>query len=76
MDTMIVQNKSQLVAAIKAGAQTTFELAKKNPFEVQLGKTKYTFKDGLHERRSRAIIKNIHRTPARAFDTGETAWTM
>lgn len=76
MDTMIVENKPQLVAAIKAGSRMTFEEAKKNPFEVQLGKCKYTFKDGLHERRSREIIKNIHRTPARAFDEGKTLWTM
>ena len=76
MDTMIVQTKPQLVAAIKAGARLTFEEAKANPFEVQLGKTKYTFKAGLHERRSREIIRNIHRTPARAFDEGKTLWTM
>ena len=76
MDEMIVESKSALVAAIKAGAQPTFELAKANPFIVRLGKCVYTFKDGLHERRSREIIKNIHRTPARAFDEGKTLWTM
>ena len=68
MDEMVVDSKSALVAAIKAGSRLTFEEAKANPFQVTLGTTKYTFKEGLHERRAKAIIKQIHQTPARAFD--------
>ena len=68
MAEMVVGTKGELVAAIKAGAQLTFELAKAHPFKVTLGKTVFTFKEGLHERRSKAIIKQIHTTPARAFD--------
>ena len=67
MDEMVVESKAALVAAIKAGAQRTFELAKANPFQVTLGTTVYTFKEGLHERRAKAIIKTIHQTPASAF---------
>ena len=82
MDQMIVRSKPELVAAIKAGAQPTFELAKANPFTVRLGTVKYTFKDGLHERRAREIVREIHRTPAKAFSIAdmaiqkmERAWT-
>jgi len=67
MDEMIVDSKPALVAAIKAGMRQTFEEAKANPFQVTLGTTKYIFKEGLHERRAKAIIKQIHQTPAAAF---------
>ena len=67
MDEMVVESKPALVAAIKAGSRLTFEEAKANPFTVRLGSTVYTFKEGLHERRAKAIIKQIHQTPARAF---------
>ncbi len=67
MDSMEVQNKGQLVAALKAGMRDTFEGAKRNPFEVKLGTCTYTFKEGLHERRAASIVRNIHRTPAAAF---------
>jgi hypothetical protein len=76
MDEMIVESKSALVAAIKAGSRLTFEAAKANPFVVRLGTTVYTFKAGLHERHAKEIVRNIHRTPARAFDEGKTLWTM
>ena len=69
MDEMIVHTKPQLVAAIKAGMRATFEDAKNNPFRVSLGRTVYTFNEGLHERRAAAIIRQIHRTPAAAFST-------
>jgi hypothetical protein len=67
MDEAVVTTKPQLVAAIKAGAQPTFELAKKTPFKVTLGSLILIFKEGLHERRAKRIIRNIHRTPAAAF---------
>lgn len=67
MDSMTVTDKPQLVAALKAGSRETFELAKENPFEVRLGRATYTFKEGLHERRAKAIIREVHRTPAAAF---------
>jgi hypothetical protein len=71
MDEAVVINKPQLVAAIKAGAQASFELAKQHPFKVTLGTLTLTFKEGLHERRAKVIVRNIHRTPASAFNTGE-----
>jgi hypothetical protein len=76
MDTMTVENKLGLIAAIRAGSRDTFEQARLNPFEVQLGKARYTFKEGLHERRAKAIIKAIHCTPANAFKLDTSLWTM
>lgn len=67
MDEAVVTTKPQLVAAIKAGAQPTFELAKAHPFRVTFGSLILTFREGLHERRAKNIIRNIHRTPAAAF---------
>lgn len=71
MDNFVVFSKPQLVAAIKAGAQSTWEAAKANPFIVKLGTQTFTFKDGLHERRAKYIIRNIHATPASAFKVQE-----
>ena len=71
MDEMVVFTKPQLVAAIKAGARDTFADAAANPFTVTLGSTVYTFKEGLHERRSKAIITQIRRTPAAAFNESD-----
>lgn len=70
MNEFVVNTKPELVAAIKAGAEETFDAAKRNPFQVTLGTAVYTFKEGLHVRRSREIIRNIHRTPAAAFRHG------
>lgn len=67
MDEMVVHTKGQLVAAIKAGAQPTFDAARAHPFTVRLGTAVYSFHQGLHERRAKKIIKEIHCTPASAF---------
>jgi hypothetical protein len=71
MDEMVVESKGQLVAALRAGSRATFDEARANPFIVRLGKAVYTFKEGLHERRSHLIIRDVHRTPAAAFKVAQ-----
>lgn len=59
----IVETKAQLVAALKAAAQPTFEVAKKHPFTVRWGSTRYTFKEGVSEIRLKQILANVARKP-------------
>lgn len=67
MDTNEVTSKAQLVAALKASAHDSFAEAKQNPFEIALGRTKYTFKEGLHTQRLDAILSTIGALPVSAF---------
>jgi hypothetical protein len=57
-----VHSKTQLTAAVQAAACATYEQAKQNPVSIQWGRTRYTFKEGIHERRAKAIVRNINRT--------------
>lgn len=63
-----VNNRVQLVAAIRAIAQPTFEKAHENPARIQLGTTQYNFPNGIQERRANTIVRNIMRTTAKAFN--------
>jgi hypothetical protein len=47
-----VYKKSQLAAALRAGAYETYELARANPFTIALAGTRFklSFPNGLHER--------------------------
>lgn len=67
MNTFIVFSKPQLVAAIRAASFPTFEEAAKNPVTITLGTAVYSFPHGVHERRAKVIIREIHRTPNAAF---------
>ena len=75
MDEHIVSSKAQLVAAIKAAAQPTYEKAKANPLGIICGSARYTFKEGIHESRARRIIASINRLSPVAFNVKETLWT-
>ena len=57
----VVETKAQLIAALKAAAQPTFEVAKKHPFTVRWGSTRYTFKEGVSQLRAAEIVTNIER---------------
>lgn len=67
MNEFEVKDKSQLVAAIKAASFPTFEEAAKNPVTITLGTAVYKFPQGVHERRAKALIREIHRTHHSAF---------
>lgn len=52
-------NKRELIAAIHAAAQPTYEMSKANPTRIVFGTCTYMFKEGLHESRVRSIVRNI-----------------
>ncbi len=63
-----VTSRSQLVAAIKAACRPSFEEARANPVTIKNGTTLLRFKAGIQESRAAEIIRQIKRTPERAFD--------
>jgi len=62
-----VNNREELVAAIKAAAQPSFAEARNNPVKITLGKTRYALPNGVQEDRAAQITRNIMRTSASAF---------
>lgn len=66
-----VDNRAQLVAAIRAVAQPSYREARENPARIQLGTTQYNFPNGLQERMANTIVRNIMRTTAKAFNVPE-----
>lgn len=68
MDQHIVNTRGELGAAIKAAAQPTFADARANPFTVVCGTAKYTFKEGVTERRADTLLRNISKVPKRHFE--------
>jgi hypothetical protein len=68
MDRHIVNTRGELGAAIKAAAQPTLADARDNPFTVVCGTTKYTFKEGVTERRADTLLRRISKVPKRHFE--------
>lgn len=68
MDRHIANTRDELGAAIKAASQPTFEDARANPFEVTCGTAKYTFKEGVTERRADTLLRRISKVPKRHFE--------
>lgn len=66
---MHVEGREQLMAAIKAAAQPTYELAKQNPTRIEMVDTvtTYDFPSGITERRARQILGKIRSTPKGAW---------
>ncbi len=69
--TAVVHSQKQLVAAIKAAARLTYAEAKDAPALIVLGKARYSFPEGLTDRRAAEIAHNIMRTSASAFRVPE-----
>lgn len=65
--TAVVYSQTQLTAAVKAAARLTYAEAKDAPALIVLGKTRYSFPEGLTDRRATEIARNIMRTSASAF---------
>lgn len=63
----VVESRAQLIAAIQAGACNTFAEARKAPFTVQLGSTRYSFIEGLTQQRADYICANARHTHPLAF---------
>lgn len=68
MDQHTVTSRDGMAAAVKAASQPTFEEARKHPFEVTCGTAKYTFKEGVTERRADTLLRNISKVPKRHFE--------
>ena len=66
-----VTNRAELVAAVRAAAQTTHAEARKTPVRITCGTTEYHFPNGLHTSRAEQIVRNILRTTKKAFDVKE-----
>lgn len=68
-----VSNRDQLKHALLAGAYPTYELARANPFTVELAGTRLrlAFPRGLHERDAERMARKVRRTPAKAFTPTE-----
>ena len=66
-----VTNRAELVAAVRAAAQTTHAEARKNPVHITCGTTAYRFPNGLHTSRAEQIVRNILRTTKKAFEVPE-----
>lgn len=68
MDRHIVNTRDELGAAIRASACETFAEARVTPFEVTCGTAKYTFKEGVTERRADTLLRRISKVPKRHFE--------
>lgn len=73
MNLFVVENKRQLIAAIRAGVRREKWSSEADGFEVRLLglPTVYKFPLGLSEARARQICRNIRRTPAAVFRSEE-----
>lgn len=56
-----VANRAELIAAVNAAAQTTFEEAEANPVRITWGRCTYRFAGGIHVTRARQLVRNIRR---------------
>jgi hypothetical protein len=63
-DVRTVHNRAQLLAAIGAA---TPETGHGKPTAIRLGRTMYRFLKGIDAARCRQLVRNIRRTPAKAF---------
>ena len=68
MDQHTVTSRDGMVAAVKASAQQTYEEARKHPFEIECGTAKFTFKEGVTERRADTLLRNISKVSKRYFE--------
>jgi hypothetical protein len=68
MDEFVVDSRDGLIAAVKAAAVPTYEEARKNPFCVQWDSARFTFKEGVTERRADSIATSARRIPKRHFE--------
>lgn len=68
VDNFTVESRDGLAAAVKAAAHLTYADAREHPFEITLGPTKYTFKEGVTERRADQIAANIRKITKKAFE--------
>ena len=68
MDQHIVNTRDELGAAIRASAHPTFAEACKHPFEIECGTAKFTFKEGITERRADTLLRRISKVPKRHFE--------
>lgn len=64
-----VYTKSQLAAALRAGAYPTYEQARANPFTIHLAGTnlKLTFAQGLHEVAAAKASARVNRLNKKVF---------
>ena len=62
-----VHNKAQLIAAIRASAVPVRNTPEWSPVCIRLGRTRYTFKDGITDESAQRLAREIRRTPARVF---------
>lgn len=69
MNHFAVHNKMQLAAALRAGSYPTYELARANPFTIQLAQTnfKLTFPNGLHEKDALKASGKVNRRKTQVF---------
>lgn len=69
MNHFEVFTKTQLKHALLAGAYPTYEMARANPFTVEVAGLgwRIQFPSGLHERDAAKMARAVHRTPASAF---------
>lgn len=56
-----VTNRAELIAAVNAAAQTTFEAAKANPVRITWGRCTYRFAKGIHATRAKQLVRSIQR---------------
>lgn len=56
-----VTNRAELIAAVNAAAQTTFDAAKANPVRITWGRCTYRFAEGIHAPRARQLVRSIRR---------------
>ena len=62
-----VRNRAELVAAVQAASQPTYEEARANPVIIRNGTMRLTFKEGIQEDRGLRLITEINRQPKKAF---------
>lgn len=64
-----VAGKAELIAAVRAAAQPSYEAAKLCPVTIRVLGTscKYLFPEGIAERRADKLVRRIKALPAGAF---------
>ena len=56
-----VHSRAQLIAAVQAAAQPTFEAAKANPVRITWGRCVYRFGEGIHATRVDLLVRSIRK---------------
>lgn len=56
-----VTNRAELIAAVNAAAQATFEAARANPVRITWGRCTYRFAEGIHATRAKQLVRSIQR---------------